>query len=409
MRVVALNGRDARAAVGLHPLREAELLSPDGRRILAHAPVGAIALPWARTWVWLTGGLFVLLGAVVLLRRPDAPVARLFALFTGLAGVALGVSPASGGPHSAWSLVVQFLSFIGVAATLPAFAIAFVGDWRGPRSGLRYFWLAGGMLLTGYLVSLFLNPSFYSQVRVASAIYFVGSLLAALIVLARKMLPRHRSESARDARLALTGIACGTLPFVGLTLIPQNAVHSDLAPAYVTAILWGAIPLTFAYAILRHQVLGIRRLVHRGMVYGITALITLAVVFLVVVAIDSRVDEAFRAAHPASSTAALLALAALLFHLLSHGVRVLVDRLFYRDEVDSGTLLAAMRNDLVGSAHVEEVVAAMVKTLRESLRLEAAILFLGTTAQSMRVAASAGPPSGLESRSSADHGSSRSP
>jgi signal transduction histidine kinase len=391
MRVVSLNGRDARAAVRLHPLREAELLSPHGQSFLAHATAGTIAAPWARTSLWLTGALFVLLGAVVLVRRPDTPVARLFALFTGLTGVALGVAPAAGGPHSPWSLVVQFLSLLGLAASLPAFTTAFVGDWSGSRTALRLSWLAGGIVLGGYLVSLFIHPSFYSQVRVAFALYFVGSVLTALIVLARKVAVPDTPRSVRDARLALTGIACGTLPFVGLTLIPQSAVHHDLVPARVTAVLLGVIPLTFAYAILRHQVLGIRRLVHRGMVYGITTVVTLAVVFLLVVAIDSRVDGSPRATYPASVTAALLALAALLVHVLSRGVRALVDRFFYRDKVDSGTLLAAMRYDLLGSAHVEEVVAAMVKKIKESLRLEAVSLFLGTTVETMRVAASAGP------------------
>jgi signal transduction histidine kinase len=331
--------------------------------------------------LWLTGALFALLGAVVLVRRPDTSVARLFGLFAGLTGVAFAVSPAAGGVHSAWSLAVQFLSLLGLAASLPAFATAFVGDSSGSRSALRFSGLAGGILLAGYLVSLFIRPSFYSEVRIGFAIFFVGSILAALIVLARKVVVRHPPRSARDARLALTGIACGTLPFLGLTMIPQSTLHSDLTPGYVTAVLWSAIPLTFAYAILRHQTLGIRRLVHRGMVYGITTVVTLAIVFLLVVAVDSR---------SAWASAALLALGALLFHVLSRGVRILVNRLFYPDEVDSGALLAAMRNEIVGSAHVEEVAAAMVKKLRDSLRLEAVSLFLGTTAETLRVTASAG-------------------
>jgi signal transduction histidine kinase len=390
MRVVSLNGQDARAAVSLHPLREAQLLSANGQSFLAHAMSGPITLPGARTSLWLTGALFALLGAAVLLRRPDTRVARLFALFTGFTGVALAVSPAAGGPHSAWSLVVQFLSLLGVAASLPAFTTAFVGDWSGSRTTLRLSWLAGGVVLTGYLISLFIHPPFYSQVRVAFAMYFVASILTALVVLARKVVVPDPPRSARDARLALTGIACGTLPFVVLTLIPQSVVHSDLVPAHVTAVLWGVIPLTFAYAILRHQVLGIRRLVHRGMVYGITTVVTLAVVFLFVVAIDSRVDGSLRATHPAWVTAVLLALGGLLFHFLPRGVRLLVDRFFYRDQVDSRTLLAAMRYDLVGGAHVEEVVAAMVKKIKESLRLEAVSLFLGSSDETMRVAASAG-------------------
>ncbi|HYS78180.1 MAG TPA: GAF domain-containing sensor histidine kinase, partial [Candidatus Dormibacteraeota bacterium] len=302
----------------------------------------------------------------------------------------LGVSPAAGGPHAAWSLVVLFLSLLGTAASLPAFAAAFVGGWSGPRSLLRFFWLAGAILLTGYLAALFIRPSTYSAVRIGFAIYFVTGIFAALVVLAREALSQHPSRSVRDARLALSGIACGILPFVGLTLVPQGAVHRSLVPSHVTALLWGVIPLTFAYAILRHQILGIRRLVHRGMVHGLTTVVTLAVMVLLVVAVESRVDGVLRAPNTAWITGALLALGALLFHILSRGVRILADRVFYPDGVDSGTLLAGMRDDLVGSAHVGEVVASMLTRLRESLRLEAVILFLGTTAETMRVTASSG-------------------
>src|SRR2546423_2664385 len=72
MRVLSLNGKDARAAFGLHPLREAELLSPSGRSLPAAVTSGAITSPWVRLSLWLTGALFALLGAVLLVRRPDA-------------------------------------------------------------------------------------------------------------------------------------------------------------------------------------------------------------------------------------------------------------------------------------------------------------------------------------------------
>jgi len=389
MRVISLNGGDARPAAGFHPLVEAVLLSSNGKTYVARATAEVFTRPWARLCFGLTGALFALLGAIVLVRRPDAHVARLFGLFTGLMGVALGVSPAAGGPHAAWSLVVLFLSLLGVAASLPAFATAFVGSWTGLRSVLRLFWLAGCILVTGYLAAVFIRPSIYGVVRVGFATYVVGGILAALVVLARKALVRNPSRSARDARLALTGIACGMLPFVGLTLIPQGAIHRSLVPSYVTAVLWGVIPVTFAYAILRHQVLGIRRLVHRGMIYGITTAVLLAVIFLLVLELNPLVNRVPGMIHPAWVTAALLAFGVLLFHFLSRGTRRLVDR-FYSDEVDSGTLLAAMRCDLLESEHVEEVIEAIVRRFKESLRLEAVALFLGTTDETMRAAAAAG-------------------
>src|SRR2546425_1837717 len=112
MRVVSLNGENPRAAVGLHPLREAELLSPSGRSLPANVTGGAITLPWARNSLWLTGALFALLGAVVLVRRPDAPVARLFGLFTWFTAGAPAASPAAGGPPPARAPRPQDLSLL---------------------------------------------------------------------------------------------------------------------------------------------------------------------------------------------------------------------------------------------------------------------------------------------------------
>src|SRR2546422_6740596 len=190
MRLLPLTGEDARAAVGLHPLSEAEVLSSSGRSFPVKVTAGAIALPWSRNCLWLTGALFALLGAVVLVRRPDAPVARLFGLFTGFTAVALAVSPAAGGPHAAWSLVVQYLSVLGLAACLPAFATAFVGDSRRSRMAVWCFWLAGGIILIGYLTSVLIRPSFYSVVRIGFAVYFVGGIFSTLVALARKALVR---------------------------------------------------------------------------------------------------------------------------------------------------------------------------------------------------------------------------
>ena len=395
MRVISLDGEDAGAALNLHPLRpwkQAELLSPDGKVFVARVLSEPMTRPLARLSLWLTGFVFALLGAAVLLRRPDVVEARLFGLFAGLTGVAFGVSPASGGPHPAWSLVVQFFSLLGLGAALPAFAIAFVGGWRRSRIVLRFFWIVGAAILVGYVASILMNPAIYNEVRVGFGLYIVSGILAALIVLAREALSRRRQDSSvRDARLALSWIACGTLPFVGLTLIPQLVAHRDLLPAHITAVLWSVIPMTFAYAILRHQVLGIRRLVHRGMVYGITTAVLLVVMFLLVVATDSAANGFAGAIRPAFVSAILLSCGALLFHLLRPGARSLVDRFVYRDEVDSGALLAGMRYDLLGSERAEEVVSAMVKRLRDSLHLESIVLFLGTTEDTMCVAASGGP------------------
>jgi len=389
MRVVSLNGSAARTVDDFQPVTQLELLFARNAVLEAGIHGGAKTRHWARFSLWVTGALFALLGAAVLVRRPDLSAGRWFGLFTGLTAVALSVSPAAGGPHPVWALVVQFLSLLTLAACLPAFATRFVGDTRRPRLALVLFWLAGGALWGGYLASVLIAPRLYSVVRPGLILYLVTGILTALFVIGRAAIGHRSQRSVRDARIALTGIACGTLPFACLTLIPQAAVHRSIVPAYITAILWSIIPLTFAYAIFRHQTLGIRRLVHRGMVYATTALVLFVTVLLLVVSAES-LAAGFMRARPALAAAIILAIGALLFNSLRSRVRRLIDRCFYPEMIDAKMLLSGMRYDLLGSRRTEEVASAVVNRLRDSLHLEAISLLLGASIETMRVAAGAG-------------------
>ncbi|HEV8201188.1 MAG TPA: sensor histidine kinase [Candidatus Polarisedimenticolia bacterium] len=337
----------------------------------------------------LVGLAFALLAAAVLVRRPAAPVARLFALFGGLAAVTLAVAPAAGGPHPPWALVVQFVSLLALAAALPSFAVAFVG--RGPRRGaaltaLRLHRLAAGVILAGYLIALVYRPATYGAVRVAFGLFLALSILAAIALFAVRAAGSHDLPGVADARLALGGIACGALPFVVLTLVPSTLGYRELVPWSVSACLSGIIPAAFAYAILRHHLLGIRRLVHRGMVNGIATC-----ALLVLVAFGANAARLLLGATDASAaTVVLVVLGALLFDVMRRGVRNLLDRLVYRDPVDSQALLADVKQDLLGNSDAGKLAETILGRLQRDLGLEAAALFLGAEPEAVRVAACTG-------------------
>jgi len=382
MRVVSVTGGT--------PLIEAHLERPDGKTLSVSVAPRAMIGRGAELFLGLAGAAFALLAATVLVRHPGAPAARLFAVFAGLAAVALGVAPAAGGPHPGWALVVQFLAIMAFAASLPAFAVALVGSWHEPNRSLRLFWLAGGIILAGYLFAVIAQPSVYATVRVAFGLYVTISIFSTIRLLAKRATATSVRPAVHEARVALAGIACGALPFVVLTLIPAIAGYPEVVPWYITATLSGIIPTAFAYAIIRHQLLGIRRLVHRGMVYGITALGLLVILSLLVNSARGFVG----ATYSSAVTLLLVGLGALLFDVLRRGVRHLIDRLIYRDKVDSQALLANMRHDLEGSHGADKVAEVIVGRLQHALALEAAILVLGTESSTMRVAASAGSRSG---------------
>lgn len=397
MRVLSANG-------GAPTERAAGTRITEGRFAMAGGPVllaavspeaapsvtpGTAPSIQAEVAITLVGLAFALLAAAVLVRRPASSAARLFALFGSLAAVALAVAPAAGGPHPAWALVVQFVSFLALAAALPAFAGAFVGDGsrRGPaRQALRLHRLAAGVILAGYLVALVDRPATYATVRVAFGLFLALSILAAIAILAVRAAGSHDRPGVADARLALGGIACGALPFVVLTLVPSTLGYSELVPWYVSACLSGIIPAAFAYAILRHHLLGIRRLVHRGMVNGITACALLVVVALLANAARILVG----ATYTSAATVVLVVLGVLVFDMMRRGVRNLLDRLVYRDPVDSQALLADVKQDLLGQSDAGRLAETILGRLQNDLGLEAAALFLGSDPEAVRVAASTG-------------------
>jgi hypothetical protein len=217
MEVLSVNGGPPTLAAGV-PILEGRFGAGAGTVLAVGVPESTIALQ-AEAAIVIVGLAFALLAAAVLLRRPAAPAARLFAVFGGLAAVALGVAPAAGGPHPIWALLAQFVTFLALAASLPAFAIALVGNWKRPRRFQRLHWLAAGVLLAAYLFAVLYRPATYSVVRVAFGLFLAASIVGAIALLGVRAAGRQDRPGVAEARLALTGIACGALPFVALTLV----------------------------------------------------------------------------------------------------------------------------------------------------------------------------------------------
>ena len=108
MVVQSVNGRDITSSdigtFSLETVREAELVrsvrpqAPMGAVLSVVVPQNSIAQSSMKFSLWILGGMFALLGAAVVVRRPDLYIAKVFGLFAGLTALALGVAPSAGGP-----------------------------------------------------------------------------------------------------------------------------------------------------------------------------------------------------------------------------------------------------------------------------------------------------------------------
>lgn len=390
MELVSANGEVVTRLADVPPVVErAELLTADGETIPVQVLGGP---PGMQIAFWVLGPMFLLLGAAVFHRRPDLPAARWFAAFGALTAVALVIAPAASTTQVPWTLMVQFLSVVGVATTLPPFVFALARSRDDPASRVPavLFLTIGTLMAVAYAVSVLAVPRLYDVLGIVVRAYVAASIVGSLAVLALRSGLAKDSSRRDSARIVLAGVALGTLPFVALTIVPEALGGNAFVPAHLSILLWAFVPLAVALAILQHQLLGIRRFVHRGMAYAIASTVLLVLVSLLIAAFPALIGDSFSTRSSPGVLAVLVVLAVLLFHPVRSGSRWLVDRFLYRDYLDTGVLIEVMRDDLLGPGRSAEVASVIVDRFAEGLGLESAVLSIGDRPGAGRVIASAG-------------------
>lgn len=392
MGVESINGRPTSEyspeELPFEVISQARLLSETGEAVEVVVEQEPFGESYTSLSLWVLGGLFAILGSTVLLRRPDLGSARWFASFAAASSVALAVGPSAGAQQAYWTLAVQVLSLLGIGATCFPFVVALTNgtDVLGRVFIPRGFVFVATAIATAYTVSVVAEPDFYAFVRPLMLLYVATSIITAVVMLSVVARRQESVTSRQQSRIALWGIALGTFPVIFLTLIPQALTGNSLAPDHVTILAVGLVPASFAYAILQHQLLGIRRLVHRGMVYGVASVTVFA---LITIALSVALSPTGGDLSPAAIAAVLVG-GVLLFFPVRRAARWMVDNYFYGEVVDYYTFMGTVEQDLVNPGSIKEAVAEITERFARTLRLESALMFLGKSPDKVERVASAG-------------------
>lgn len=380
--------------ISIQPQEETELLTSTNEILQVEAiqtPIGQSPMKYS---LWAAGGVFALLGITVILRRPDSHVARMFALASGLPAIALAVAPSAGGPGPSWAVAVQFLSVMGIGAVCTPFGFALLEEPSGQHKSTKLliiFTTLSFLLAIAYGISILVNPSLYEIVRPTVFLYFSLSNLGMVGLLAAKGIHQESHLSREQARICLWGTALGVLPFVILTLIPEALGYDTLVPDYITILFLIFVPAFFAYAILQHQLMGIRRLLHRGMVYGLSSLtlfLLINLILITVVAPFTEVDSDKTLYY--FLIPIILVGGIILFFPLKQGIRRLIDRYFYQDTVNYRAAFDLVPQYLLMSDSASEIAKVISQQLAQVLSLESALIFLGHSPSQVKLAATVG-------------------
>ncbi len=310
------------AADGHPPQSEDEINQADELEIFSSGATAAHPVRWRApsqldtllsfSW-YILGVVSLLLGSLVFLHATDRALAlRFFLLWTTLA-LASSLSPATSFGNLL-AVHIDGILYVGLATGLLAsflwrlllpvpLALDTVRGSIRPLTpekagkSLKYRWVAEVPLVTGlgvvavYLAAITMKrPDVLEQSNMLAAAQTILAVGLSLSLILRASLSRRAAVARERARMLLGGMLLGLLPPLILTVIPQLLVGQPLVSGTVSTLAIVVLPFSFAYAIVRRELLRLDSLIRN------TAVIALTVIGLVIGAV--LLAEVLSLLHP---------------------------------------------------------------------------------------------------------------
>lgn len=271
---------------------------------------------------------FWCLGFFVFLRRPDDPGFRMFLLANLAVAVVLGTLDLAA-VHEPWAAVVGYLALLLSPALFVHFHLYFparVAVARG-RSLMVTLYLTAALLFGAFLYSG-LNglpeQPWYPLHSVTFLLYLIGSYAIGLFLLI-SMWRRGDGRTRRRIRVIVVGTLVAVLPLMTI-FIGEFFYEATVVRIQLTLLGLGAIPLAYAYALHRDDLVSSERRIHRVLIATLLALALLATAMAVQRLLGALFPSL--AYSPIAASVAAVAVAIVITPLRG-GIEVVVSRLLY--------------------------------------------------------------------------------
>jgi len=338
--------------------------------------------------IYLTSCLLVGLAFLVWRARSASATNRLFSVFTLLIAIwTFSIASMLSGDNLFFAPRLPFAA----ASLIPATFLAFVSHYPTPskwpgRIGLV---LTFGAALILVFVSL-TTRLVVSDARMTSsgltrqtgpfypifAAYFLLTWLLALVVILgkwRKARGRARVQLHYLVLGAMTSSAGAITTNLLVPLVTGTSIYTSIGP-YFALVLVAMV----AHAIIRHRLMDVRLVIHRGLTFALALLLSLIPVAVLLALVWPRLS-----AHLASDELIALILAAIAVGVLIPLTRDvsgrLLDRYVYRTHVNYQRTLRAASDTLTGVLDLAVLLPILNRTVGTSTNAEGAAVYLRTS------------------------------
>jgi serine phosphatase RsbU (regulator of sigma subunit) len=352
----------------------------------------------------VVGFLFFLIGLFVFVRVPEERSARIFFLLCVLFLIffVCRLRPASywwidvfvqnTGTVSLFLLPAVFLHFFLVFPRPKRFSFAKPDEWTGDPPPRWKVWLQEFLSASpGLLYLLYAVPPFvflydvFRQVQgekvtvlsgapLSSWILLGDYLMLGLVALAHSAFTLEESRERRQAFHVFVGTIVGTIPFVLFFIVLPSAFGID-EYAFYGIIPMILIPLTFAYAIVRFQMLNVRVIVRRTFLYAATTAVLLGL-YAGAVALANLVFATSRLSASPLFNFGFFLVGISLFEVLRRRLQAPLDKLFFREKFDYQAALLEMSEAITGELDLGRIADYLTASIGATMRLEKASIWL---------------------------------
>jgi serine phosphatase RsbU (regulator of sigma subunit) len=377
---------------------------PEGEMRTVTVRLSSIRLGGITTvYTALLGFLFFFIGLFVFQRRPDDRAALVFFLLCVLFMLFfvcrlrpssywwIDVFVQNTGTVSLFLLPAVFLHFFLIFPRPKRLTFAKADEWsekppaRWKVRAQEFLSASPGLLYLIYSIPpvVFLydvfrqlqghHVSILSGAPLSSWVLLGDYLILGILALAHSAFTLEDPGERRQAFHVLVGTILGTTPFVLLGVVLPSLFNNDDYVFYgiVPMIL---IPLTFAYAIVRFQMMNIRLVVKRTFLYAGTTAILFGL-YIAAIATANALFASRLSASPLFNFGFFLVVVPL-FELVRRRLQTPLDKLFFREKFDYQAALLEMSEAITGELDLGKITDYLTASVAATMRLEKASIWL---------------------------------
>lgn len=336
--------------------------------------------------------IYLIIGFIVLSAKPDGLSQRLFyalgvlSIFTAMQALV----PRFGGMQQLFEnsqflgTLIGSLIIIG-NSFVPIVLLAFVWTFPKPFRFIEKTWVKLLLILVPFLMSVtgnilghlalnarVISVSYFVQYRSVLGIIVTSAMIAAIVSMFFQFWSVRKTPHRKPVLIFLISMIFGLI--VGIYV-------NNIAPAitdtiynspeyYMPVVLLVLVPLGFAYAIFKYQLLDVGEVIKNTIIYGTATLGIAAIYFFVIYVIGQSISSALGADQQGIIAGVFFIVFALIFQSTKDRFQDFLTKRFYPEQFAHQKILMKFSHDIPTVVGLENILDITQSTFVEALQLK---------------------------------------